>query len=208
MIPIYHITHLGNLPGIIKAKGLWCDSERLRQGWDSINIAHQNIKDRRSRRRVPVAAGGTLADYVPFYFAPLSPMLYAIHTGYVSKYNRGQREVLYLVSNIETAERTGCPFCFTDGHAEMEMSEFSDQLAELNNIVDWSVMGGRYWGDSADHPDRKRRRQAEFLVYKDYPWTAIHEIGVYDKAIAEQVLQQLPRVLHRPKVNIRINWYY
>ena len=40
------------------------------------------------------------ADYVPFYFGPKSPMLYAIKQGKVEGY-QGQREIVYLVAAAE-----------------------------------------------------------------------------------------------------------
>jgi hypothetical protein len=70
MTYIYHITHIDNLPRIITAGGLRCDRLRMQNGETVLGIAHQHIKDRRAKRLVPVAAKGTLADYVPFYFAP------------------------------------------------------------------------------------------------------------------------------------------
>ena len=90
----------------------------------------------------------------------------------------------------------------------MEMSEFGDKIKDLGNLVDWNVMGGRYWGDTADDPDRKRRRQAEFLVHQDYPLAAFHEIGVYDKAVAKKVKQLLPATSPGPNVTTRVDWYY
>lgn len=77
MTDIYHITHISNLPSIIQHGGLYCDNLIPQRNLHPQGIAHQHIKERRARRIVNVAAGGTLADYVPFYFAPRSPMLYA-----------------------------------------------------------------------------------------------------------------------------------
>ena len=75
--PIFHITHVENLASIIREGGLRCDREAAERGLAEVGIAHQHIKDRRAGRRVPLPPGGTLDDYVPFYFAPRSPMLYS-----------------------------------------------------------------------------------------------------------------------------------
>ncbi|MBD3884903.1 DUF4433 domain-containing protein [Phormidium tenue FACHB-886] len=62
---------------------------------------------------------GTLTDYVPFYFAPCSPMLYAIHQGNVPTHSDGQEGVIYLGSTVETVQQANLSFVFTDGHGIM-----------------------------------------------------------------------------------------
>jgi hypothetical protein len=206
---IYHITHLRNLASIIGAGGLHCDNGRLEQAVDCIGIAHQHIKERRAKRRVPTCEGGTLADYVPFYFAPRSPMLYSIYRGQVEGYNDGQAPVLHLVSSAEAVERAGLPFTYTEGHAEIAFSEFYEGLADLPGRIDWNVMRSKYWND--DPPrivDRKRKRQAEFLVHRFFPWTLFSTIGVIDEAMRAEVLQALAGGGHQPDVRVQRGWYY
>jgi hypothetical protein len=143
MPPIYHFTHVRNLATILGLGCLWCDRERLGQGLESVGIAYQHIKDRRARKRVPVGLGGTLADYVPFYFAPRSPMLFAIHRGQVPGYDGGQSSVVHLVTSTEAVASEPPPFVFTNDHADMAFSRFYDDLRKLDQ-VDWAIMGERY----------------------------------------------------------------
>lgn len=208
MPPIYHITHISNLNSIIATGGLHCDNGCASGGIAPTGIAHAHIKQRRAQRVVPVPPGGTLADYVPFYFAPRSPMLYSIHTGYVAGYQGGQTAVLHLVSSAQSVASNGHQFAFSDGHAEISFSAFSNQLGALQQLVDWAVMPLQYWNDTPADPDRKRRRQAEFLVHQFFPWTLVDSIGVYDQATATQVQQVLQGAAHKPVVNICAGWYY
>lgn len=205
MTPIYHITQMSNLQGIIAAGGLVCD--RGAQQVAHVRIGHQHIKDRRMHRQVPLAPGGTLGDYVPFYFAPRSPMLYAIHNAQVEGYAGGQSQVMHLVSTVEAAEEAGLAWVFTDGHAEIQFSAYFDDLSHLNK-VDWAVMRARYWNDTNDDPDRKRRRQAEFLVHNFFPWEQVSHIGVYDTQTERSVKRALGNSQHKPTVAVERNWYY
>jgi hypothetical protein len=207
--PIYHITHVSNLEQIIRAQGLWCDAERARQRFDPVGIAYQSLKKRRSRTPVPVAAGGTLDDYVPFYFANRSPMLYAIHTGQVEGYIEGQQRVIYLVSTVEKVVEGDQRWAFTDGHPVEGMTKFFDRLDDLDK-VDWSVIEDWRWKNIATDPDRKRRKQAEFLVHGFVPWDRLDRIGVASEAMARQVRQVLHNaaIEHRPAVVIEPKWYY
>jgi ssDNA thymidine ADP-ribosyltransferase, DarT len=44
--------------------------------------------------QVPLAPYGCVADYVPCYFAPRSPMLYKLHKGGVPNYSGGHVPVV------------------------------------------------------------------------------------------------------------------
>lgn len=204
---LYHITHLKNLGDIIRHGCLWCDNERKARALDSTGIAHQHIKDRRSRRQVPLGQGGTLADYVPFYFAPRSPMLYAIHMGRVQNYTDGQAPVLHLLSSVETVIEHNLSFVFTDGHAEIAYSKFYDNMQRLDQI-DWDVMRADYWNDTDDDGDRKRRRQAEFLVYRSFPVSLVAGICVYSETQVDAVKQIVGKYGLQIPVAERRNWYY
>lgn len=205
---IYHITHVRNLPSIVQQGGLYCDEERLRRKLRCVGIAHNHIKERRARRAVTKANGGTLADYVPFYFAPRSPMLYSIGGGFVEGYTDGEDPILHLVTSAEIVRAAELQFTFTDGHAELAVSDFFDNLAELATKVDWQVMRSRYWYDTPEQPDRKRKRQAEFLVHRFAPWTLIQDIGVKSPAMKTEIEDMLRTSTYRPTVTVKRNWYY
>lgn len=116
---LYHITHIDNLASIIRCGGLLSNTH-LRAGNKAVrDISYGNIQDRRATKSVPCAANGVLHDYVPFYFAPRSPMLCTIHHGNVPGYQGGQAAVLHLVTTVEAIEKSDLVFTFTDGHAVM-----------------------------------------------------------------------------------------
>lgn len=169
MTHIYHITHINNLPSIIEAGGLWCDAKVNSGEVSAMGIAHEHIKEHRRSRNVDLAPGGNLCDYVPFYFAPRSPMLYAIHKGYVEGYHGGQDDILHLEAQIEQIIQCGLPYVFSDGHAVIRISKFFNDLKYLKEI-DWGLMKSTYWNDTQEDFDRKRKRQAEFLVHNFFPW--------------------------------------
>lgn len=205
--PIFHITHVKNLASIIREGGLHCDRKAAARSLVNVGIAHQHIKKRRAGRPVPVGPGGTLDDYVPFYFAPRSPMLYSINGGYVEGYSEGQQSVIHLVSSAEAVEAAGLPFVFTDGHADMDLSDFFDDLDDLGKI-DWNIMRAKYWADTDEDGDRKRRRQAEFLVDEFFPWSLVAGMAVLDARIRHQAAKILEESDHKPLVKVRRGWYY
>lgn len=134
-------------------------------------------------------------------------MLYTIRQGNVPNYTEGQEPVIYLLSTAETVQQSELPFVFTDGHGIMAVTEFFDDLAQLDQ-VDWAIMSLKYWFDTPEDSDRKRRRQAEFLVHQLFPWRLVTEIGVINSQIKEQVEEYLQAATHQPAVIVRRNWYY
>jgi hypothetical protein len=204
--PIYHITHLNNLPSIVASGGLYSDSTMRSARTPHTRIGHEHIKQRRLTGEVAVAAKGFLGDYVPFNFCARSVMLYAINVGSVEGYEGGQDEVIHLVSTIELACNTGNSWAFTDRHAELGYARYFHSISNLNE-VDWNVMPKRQWGGDGND-DIKEKRQAEFLVHQFFPWSSVAEIGVKSAKIAQSVENLIRSTGHRPTVLIQPTWYY
>lgn len=134
-------------------------------------------------------------------------MLYSIHQGYVAGCPDGQTPILHLVTTAEKVAATGIEFCFSDGHAAVRYSDFYNSLTDLNQI-DWAIMQEQYWGDTDEDGDRKRRRQAEFLVYQRVPWTLFIGIGVINVDIQQQTEKILQNMNLSAPVKIKCDWYY
>lgn len=147
-----------------------------------INIGHRNLIDKRGRRRVTKTPGGVLNDYIPFYFAPRSPMLYSIYKKNIDGFIGKQSDIIYLVSSVERIQESKIPFVFTNGHAYEMITNFFNEVADLDKI-DWQIMGATYWNNTPDDNDRMRRRMAEFLVYQFIPSSCILAIVLYNDEI-------------------------
>ena len=146
------------------------------------------MQDRRAVKIVPVAPVETLHEYVPFYFAPRSPMLFTINSGNVEGCDYRQDDIVHLVSQDKTYRDGGHTFAFSNLHAVKGFAEFFNDLSRLDEI-DWSVFFEeplvegycRYWHSRtspARHALRQESRMAEFLVHQQVPIAAISEIGV------------------------------
>lgn len=203
---VYHITDIDNIPRIIKTGGLLSKSQIEQSKVAYEDIAYDGVQDRRSTTMVPCGPGGSLHDYVPFYFAHRSPMLFTIKQGNVAQHKKGQESIVYLVSSVE-AIASNRKFVFTDGHGIMSITEFFENPSDLDK-VDWKLMEDTYWSNTKDDGDRKRRRQAEFLVHNDCPWELIHTIGVFDSTRKNQVLEMIKSHSQQPDVKVLNSWYY
>jgi hypothetical protein len=82
---VWHFTHCANLPSIVDSEHLYPSTRRQ----PVVNVALRDVKTRRHRIEVKpdeqYPLNKSVAEHVPFYIAPKSPMLYAVthgHTDY------------------------------------------------------------------------------------------------------------------------------
>lgn len=199
---LFHMTHINNLASILSNGQLKSYSQLLRDTTSYQDIADQDVQGRRAETIVPIQPGGVLHDYVPFYFAGRSPMLYVVK-------NNGtpQKDLIYLMTNTEKIASSKLPFVYTDGHAIMFLSSFYNSLDDLD-CIDWSIMDSEYWNDTVEYPDRKRKRQAEFLIHQALPLQHITGIATYTIESKLRVEELVQNSNHSLNVHVVPKFYY
>lgn len=206
---LYRLVHVDNLATLLTRDSLHAPHSTPTDGLSYHPIHNVSVQESRHVRSIPCGPGGMIHDYVPFYFGPLSVMLLNLKTGRVPGYSEGQAPLIYLLTTAQAIQQAGCRFVFSDGHGLAGFTHWYDDLAQLDQ-VDWDIVGARYWSDQPDDNDRKRRKQAEFLVWQSLDWTLIRGIAVLNPSMKQRVegiLDQFPQRL-RPKVAVKANWYY
>ena len=206
---IYRLVHIGSLEAYLRRQGLHAPNCAPDDGLEYRSIHRQDVQSGRQTSGIPCGPGGAFLDYVPFYFCPRSVMLYQLHTGWVPGYSEGQEPLIHLVSSVQRVQSSGAHFVFSDGHGLAAMTRWYDDLEELD-ALDWNVISGRMWQDTPDEPDRKRRKQAEFLVHRLLDWEQIIGIGVASSVTLERVQSLLDLVGpdYIPPALILRDWYY
>jgi hypothetical protein len=142
---LYNFTHVDHLVSI--ADSLLSDTRARESGLITIEIGQPGIKDQRRYREVPCGTGGVVSDYAPFYYAPRSPMLYAIRCGRVASYTEGQGPLVYLVTTVERLVELGLGPVFTDRNAVLDITRFTPDIEDLDGLVDWPLTNAhsRVW---------------------------------------------------------------
>jgi hypothetical protein len=206
-VRLYRIVHIDNL-GYLLRKGFFT---RIHVDADPnyINIGDTDLIAKRNDYPVKVnPPNGLLGDYVPFYFGKLSPMLLKIKDGNKGVTKRTQNEIIYIVCNLEDILHYCEEWCFTNGHAKTAISDFYNDLRNLDE-VDWDIVNSRYWSNSEEDFDRMRRKQAEFLIKNHVSVSCIKGIITYDsesKILVENIISNL--ALNIPVVVNPSNSYY
>ncbi|MDR6635096.1 hypothetical protein J2X72_003908 [Phyllobacterium sp. 1468] len=178
---IFRIVHKDNL-GETLSNGCHCKATTQEKPY--VVIGNPELISKRVSREVPCPPGGTLSDYVPFYFTPYSPMLYNIKTGYNGITKRPMKDIVILVSSLRHLVAKNVSFVFTDRHAYLRAALFSNDLVDLNRII-WPTLQARDF--KRDDVDKFEKYQAEALVYKHVPLEALLGIACYDDNVTAAV---------------------
>jgi len=147
--------------------------------------------------------GGTLSDYVPFYFTPYTPMLLNIKTG-MGVPKQPLEDILILVSSLRHLAKKEIPFVFTDRHAYLKTAQFSSNLADLNRII-WSTLQKRDF--KRDDSDKFEKYQAEALIHDFFPTDALLGIICYNDSVKDEIAAQAAACGVTVKIVAQPNWY-
>nr|WP_320010548.1 DUF4433 domain-containing protein [uncultured Desulfobulbus sp.] len=166
---IFRIVHRDNVAWVF-ANGMHSRNSMV-QCPSYRTIGNPELIDRRKNRSVDIDPGGTLSNYVPFYFTPFTPMMLNIKTGYGGVAQVSSEEIVIFVSSLRKLETLSHKFIFTDRHAYLVNAEFFSDLNELSSI-DWHILQNRDFRRDPDDPGKFERYQAEALVHDHVPVTA------------------------------------
>lgn len=185
-IYLYRITHIENIShilqfGITHNTSINSNNKFVPIGDGSLITTRSNFLLNNGKR---------LGEYIPFYFGARTPMLYVIQNGYNLVSPTPAENIIYCVSSVQKIIDLNLDFVFTDGHA---VDSFSSQytkadIGNIDNIIDKNAIKAKYWKDE-DDLDRKRRKEAEFLVLGDIEPSAILGYIVYNKTANDRMLE-------------------
>lgn len=197
---IYHITDVANLPGILKDQALYSDAVMAKG--DPEVIGYDHIKKRRLHEIVvPCCQCRKVGEFVPFYFCPRSPMLFALDKGNTGRPAGCQKTVVHLVSTMAAGIATGRAWAISSGNAGAFHTTFSTDLQALEDL-DWEAIRATSW------QGKQHQKAAEFLLADSFPWSGIHLIGCQNSGVTAKVNALLEQCAHKPAVELKNNWYY
>lgn len=202
---IWRILHRNNLPWVLQ-NGVHCGNSPARTP-DWVSIGNAELIDKRAVRQVPVPPGGTLGDYVPFYFTPFSVMLRNIHTGWNGVKQVPNADIVILVSSLRRVSELALPFLFTDCHAYSGLARFYSDLAQLDRI-DWHLLQRRDFKRDPDDPGKLERYQAEALIHRHIPLTALLGIVCHTDAVRADIERKMQGLGVTLPVHTKPNWYF
>ncbi len=131
-------------------------------------------------------------------------MLYNIKTGHNGILKQPIEDIVILVSSLHHLQTKGIPFVFTDRHAYLKLAQFSDDLSNLSWII-WPVLQARNF--KKDDMDKFEKYQAEALVHKKVPLSALLGVACCNDAVKTEIQQLCDSKDHNVKIVTRRNWF-
>jgi hypothetical protein len=172
-----------------------------------VQIGNVDLIAARRLHAIPHPPGGTLADYVPFYFTSRSPMFLNIHTGWRGIQQRRNDEIVVVVSSVPQLLQMNVPFLFSDRHASLQAAQFSNDAAHLNRI-DWTILRNSDFKADPEDPQKRERYEAECLIHQCLPVSAIVAIGCVNEVVVNEMQALMNASGQRVPVVARPRWYF
>jgi hypothetical protein len=182
------MVHWQNIPHVLK-HGLCCRMHPSANP-NFVNIGHQQLINDRDQHPINLEGKGVLGEYVPFYFAGHSPMLYMIKNGYQGVQKRPQEDLVFIVCKIDEVSQSGLEFVFTDRNAKIKYAETYTDITDLDKL-DWDSIYAIEWKNTEENYKKRDLKQAEFLVRHHLPVSLIHAIVVKNEEKKLYIVQQL-----------------
>ena len=196
------MTHIENIPHILE-NGI-THSTSIHANPDFVSIGDGSLIT--TRNNILLANSKRLGEYIPFYFGSRTPMLYVVQKGFNMVAPTPPDKIVYCISSVQKIIDLQLDFIFTDGHA---VDSFTTQynasdIQNINNILDKNAIDAKYWTDENDL-DKKRRKEAEFLVLGDIPLEAVLYYVTYNEN-AKNVIINLGA--DAAKIGVRPEFYF
>lgn len=184
-IYLFRMTHIENIPHILQ-NGI-THSTSANANLNFVPIGDGSLIA--TRNDFLLNNGRRLGGYIPFYFGTRTPMLYVVQNGFNMVAPTPAQNIVYCVTSVQKIIDNKLDFVFTDGHA---VDGFSTQytavdVQNIDTILDKNAINAKYWKDENDL-DRKRRKEAEFLVMGDIANDAILGYLTYNESAKSTVI--------------------
>jgi hypothetical protein len=188
---LYYITHIDNIPSILKY-GILSHKSIESQQLDYTPIYDKEIVSNRKNKITP--SGKSLWEYANLYFQARNPMLYRVI------YEKGVDDIAVLA--VSPIVLNNADSYITTGNAANNLTEIlpsKEKTRVLRELKD--VLQSEFWNDE---DGSKRRIMAEFLVPSSIPQEHINAVYVASNEAALRVKgHQLPHhieIIPEPKM--------
>lgn len=171
---LYYITHISNIPSILK-NGILSHDEVEKQQVDFTPIYDTQIVSNRKEKTIPDKE--SLWNYANLYFQPRNPMMYRV------VHEKDKRDIALIAIKPSILSESGV--VVTDGNAANNATQFYTS-AQGKRILEqnWQIIKNEWWND---RDGSKRKIMAECLIPRRVSPELIDSIFVTDIKTQQKV---------------------
>jgi hypothetical protein len=194
---IYHVTHLGNLAGILEQRAI------IAGAVPRLDLSPAELREERAEVSVPGSTERRLTDFVPFFLSPEAGLWQSLRAGHdhprISTAGRSAEplEFVFLVSTVRHVVAADSAFALADGNAEGSATRFATTREDAERML------YRLRAES----DGERLQNAELLVAEQLPLESVTLIGVANDKVRSAVRDILAGSDFTPKISVYPPWF-
>lgn len=211
---IYHVTHIGNLAGILESHAVLADAGGEKRAQPAVDISSEANREARRGMRVAGEAEPAVAGYVPFFLSPNAGVWESIRSQSpdprlsAEAYRHSPYDYVILVSTVKKAlggtpgpdeGDIGASVIVANGDVTGTFTRFG-----VSRDAGESMLRSLRAGEESD-----AIRAAELLVRESFPVEQISLIGVANDKVRTAVRGILAGsdTRHAPKVVVYPPWF-
>lgn len=111
------------------------------------------------------------------------------------------------MSSLELLEENGLPYVFTDRHAFLRAANFFAERQKLHHI-DFELLRRRDFQRDPEDPAKLERYQAEALVHRHLPVTALLGMGCHSRGVQSGIASLASELGLTLRAEVRPSWYF
>jgi hypothetical protein len=194
---IYHLTHIRNLPSILRDGAIVAGADPI------VDIAPETVRAERADASVGGIDDKALTEFVPFFLSPDAVLWQSLRAG--AAHPRLSRDVvgadtadfIFLVSTIRQVLAQGRSFVVADGNSEGIATRFATTREDADRML------YRLRANS----ESEAILEAELLVEGSLPLEAVALIGVQNDKVRLAVRELLAEADESAKIAVYPPWF-
>lgn len=169
----YYFADFRNFKSIIE-NGIISRNSIIKSNFNFFDFSNSEVQTRRHFREFYInGIKYWIHDFVPLYFVPKTPTLYAI---------KDMQDKLFFIEINSAKLLENKKYFLTDGNAASSNTSFFENTEEDEKKISWEVIKADYWNN---FEDGARKRNAEILIYDRIEPKYFNRIIINNKEVSD-----------------------
>jgi hypothetical protein len=133
--------------------------------------------------------------------------LYAVTRGHTD-YDGGTESLIFLGLPVGRIVDSGFVWCVSDANAATDFVEFTREVDQIGEFVDFDLLCQKWWNKTPDDQHRPSRRAAELLVLDRLPISMVTHVAAKTQAKLAEATTILTSLDGQRQYRVEPGFYY